>query len=254
MTDRHAYLIMCHTNYDQLSILLDLLDDKRNDIYLHIDKKARGYSVDNIKSHSVNSNLYFIKPMRVNWGGDSQIRLEIKLLAEATKTQHTYYHLISGMDLPLKTQNEIHAFFCSHSGYDYVRFENANNISKHHMDRLKYYYFFQNHIDRGTDGFLSRLQRKIKRKQKQIGINRTKNVQFEFQKGANWFSITHSTACFILDQYKYYKKYFRFTLCADEIFLQTILINSPQIDKIIDNNLRYIDWNRGQPYVFREED
>lgn len=130
MTDRHAYLIMCHTNYDQLSILLDLLDDKRNDIYLHIDKKARGYSVDNINSHSVNSNLYFIKPMRVNWGGDSLIRLEIKLLSEATKTQHTYYHLISGMDLPLKTQDEIHAFFNQHLGCDYVSLEeNTHTIS-----------------------------------------------------------------------------------------------------------------------------
>ena len=34
---RHAYLIMCHQNYQQLCRLLKLLDDERNDIYHHID-------------------------------------------------------------------------------------------------------------------------------------------------------------------------------------------------------------------------
>lgn len=150
MTDRHAYLIMCHTNFDQLNILLDLLDDKRNDLYLHIDKKSKGYSIDDIKSHAVKSELFFVKPMRVNWGGDSQIKLEIKLLAEATKIPHEYYHLLSGMDLPLKTQEEIHAFFSGNSGYDYVSLErnNPQNINKSCMDRLKYYYLFQNYTDR----------------------------------------------------------------------------------------------------------
>ena len=41
-SNKHAYLIMCHTNFDQLMRLLELLDDERNDIYLHIDKKATG--------------------------------------------------------------------------------------------------------------------------------------------------------------------------------------------------------------------
>lgn len=31
---------MAHNNWEQLRILLTLLDDSRNDIFLHIDKKA----------------------------------------------------------------------------------------------------------------------------------------------------------------------------------------------------------------------
>ncbi len=40
-TNKHAYLIMAHDNFEQLKILLDLIDDYRNDIYLHIDKKLK---------------------------------------------------------------------------------------------------------------------------------------------------------------------------------------------------------------------
>ena len=70
--------------------------------------------------------------------------------------------------------------------------------------------------------------------QKLLKINRTKRADIEFQNGSNWFSITHDTACYVLNKYNNYKKYFRHTLCPDEIFLQTILINSPDISRIME--------------------
>lgn len=38
--DRHAYCIMAHGNWQQLQLLVTLIDDRRNDIYLHVDEKA----------------------------------------------------------------------------------------------------------------------------------------------------------------------------------------------------------------------
>ena len=40
MKNRHAYLIMAHNQWELLAQLLATLDDERNDIYLHVDKKA----------------------------------------------------------------------------------------------------------------------------------------------------------------------------------------------------------------------
>lgn len=40
MKDLHAYCIMAHGNWEQLQMLINMLDDCRNDIYLHIDKKS----------------------------------------------------------------------------------------------------------------------------------------------------------------------------------------------------------------------
>lgn len=75
-----------------------------------------------------------------------------------------------------------------------------------------------------------------------------------FLKGSTWFSITHDTACYILNEYNKLKKYFCNTKCADEFLLQTILINSPFLDKVKDDSLRCIDWRRGNPYTFKLED
>lgn len=37
---KHAFLIIAHNEYPVLEVLLSMLDDERNDIYLHIDKRA----------------------------------------------------------------------------------------------------------------------------------------------------------------------------------------------------------------------
>ena len=40
---KHAYLIMSHNDFYILEKLLRLLDDRRNDIYVHIDKKVKNF-------------------------------------------------------------------------------------------------------------------------------------------------------------------------------------------------------------------
>ena len=254
---------MCHTNFNQLNVLFELIDDVRNDIYLHIDKKSKGFSSYEIKKHIQKSNLFFVDPIKVGWGGDSQIKAELRLLKEAVKTKHQYYHLISGMDLPLKTQDEIHSFFFEHSGTDFVAIEkdHPHNATKLYMDRLRYYYFFQNKIGYSaceSDNHFNEKQNKSIKRQKALHIDRTKNKGIKFVKGSNWFSITHNTACYVVQTYKKFSRVFKYTYCADEIFLQTILAASPFNGNIEDNNLRYVDWDRREsnahPHIFRDED
>lgn len=58
--DKHAYCIMAHNNWAQLQMLIDCLDDKRNDIFLHIDKKSLTdfCSYGGVNSH--NAGLFFV--------------------------------------------------------------------------------------------------------------------------------------------------------------------------------------------------
>lgn len=83
-------------------MLLSAIDDDRNDIYIHVDKKTVDVPLEDIRGAVCHSPLTFIERMSVN-GGDSQICVELALLSEATKKPHFYYHLISGVDFPLKS-------------------------------------------------------------------------------------------------------------------------------------------------------
>jgi len=37
--NKHAYLIIAYHQWDLLKVLIRMLDDERNDIFIHIDKK-----------------------------------------------------------------------------------------------------------------------------------------------------------------------------------------------------------------------
>lgn len=39
----HAYLVAAHHQMQLLQILLHLIDDERNEIYLHVDKKCKEF-------------------------------------------------------------------------------------------------------------------------------------------------------------------------------------------------------------------
>lgn len=258
MLNKQAYLIICHNNFRQLGMLLELIDDKKNDIFIHVDKKSKDYSINELKTHVTKGTLTFVKSINVNWGGSSMIKAEMLLLKEATKSFHMYYHLISGVDLPLKTQEEIYAFLSKNFDKNYISIDNyENDVHSDFTDRVRYYYPFQNTIGRNRGVIPSlcyNLQEKLLLIQKKIGVNRIKKLELEFVKGGQWFSITHDAALYVLDSQKLINKIFRWTNCADEIFLQTVIYNSEFKDSIDNNTLRYIDWNRGSPYTFREDD
>ena len=113
---KHAYLIMAHDKPRQLEILLSLLDDPRNDIYLHLDSRL-AIDLSAFSEQVCHSNLFFVERDAVRWGHSSLVACELKLLTAAVNKQaYEFYHLLSGADLPLYTQELIHSFFDVHAG------------------------------------------------------------------------------------------------------------------------------------------
>lgn len=255
---KHAYLIIAHKNDHTFHTLLTLLDDARNDIFVHMDAKCKSYVPDKVEKAVRHSALYHA-PNRLNvqWGGYSQIRAELLLLEQATSHGHyAYYHLLSGEDLPIKPQDSIHAFFDLHRGKEFVHF--ADNVF-HHEFRVSLYHLFQESLGR-SHGVWGRLNNLFLRIQRLLKIQRSKDVVF--QHGANWFSITDQLARFVLGQSAWIHSTFKNTQCADEIFLQTIVHNSeyagrlfhPRYDDTNQAIMRLIDWERGEPYIWRISD
>jgi len=252
-SQKHAYLIMAHNNFDQLNILLGLLDDPRNDIYLHIDKKSTGFIRENIKLQ--HANIFIVDPICVTWGGHSQIDCEMLLFKAAAPGHYLYYHLLSGIDLPLKTQDEIHAFFQANAGKNFLEYDAQANANKRFVVRTQYYHLFQNIIGKRKDLAIAPL--KIIKKvclliQKALRIRRKEFVPL--YKGANWVSITDEMVHYVLSCEQLIKKQFYHSYCADEVFLQSIAMASPLRDTIVKKYYRQIDWERGSPYTYRKED
>lgn len=253
INQKHAYLIMAHTNFPQLQILINLLDHPNNDIYLHVDKRSVDFRPEMIRVSA--SNLTIIDPIRITWGGHSQIQCELNLLKASAPNHYRYYHLISGIDLPLKSQDEIHEFFEAHYPENFINFHAPSNESKSFLYRIEQYHIFQDLMGRNkglVPGLLRRANNGFISLQKQVGFRRKQYIPP--YKGTNWFSITDELVQYVLSQEALIKKQFYYSSCADEVFLHSVAMASPCRDTIVDDCLRAIDWDRGDPYIFRQED
>lgn len=253
---KQAYLIIAHKDDTCFRTLLRMIDDPRNDIYIHMDSKNKSYDYKEIEKTIKHSNIIHTQRTKVSWGAYSLINAELILLKASTaQNKYQHYHLLSGADLPIKSQNEIYHFFLENDGKEFVNFQSDKFVFS---DRIKYYYPFMDILGRT---FVSKLLNiSMLLFQKAIGIHRNDSVRF--QKGANWFSISDELARYVISSEDWIRKTFKMTYCADEMFLQTLIINSDFYKKLYyekyDNNyysiVRLIDWNRGQPYVFRKKD
>ena len=259
---RHAYLILVHTNFGQFRKLLTLLDDPRNDIYVHVDGKA-SFHPEKWKEACRVSKLVFIEPRKkVYWGGVNSMRCELALLKKAVAGgPYSYYHLLSGMDLPLKDQNTVHAFFEKHEGKEFIDFwEMDGDI----YERVRYYTLFPEGERNFLTHFINGLFKDI---QKAAGLGINRDVDFHFS--SVWFSITEPLARYIISKEEWLEKVFSHTSNCDELFLATVVWNSPFRQNLYSSevaknhavnlsNMRFIDWSRGgscrHPWTFRLED
>ena len=78
---KHAYMIIAHNEFDLLEILVRLLDDPRNDIYIHIDAKVKDFDFKSFQALTQYSRLRFT-PRRISatWGDFSLVNTELLLL------------------------------------------------------------------------------------------------------------------------------------------------------------------------------
>lgn len=255
---KHAYLIMAHEKINQLKELLKILDNSNNDIFLHIDIKL---GIKNLCFNNLckESNIFLIRSRNVVWGDYSQIQLELDLLKEAVKKKHyDYFHLLSGVDFPIKSQTYIQNFFLHNNGKEFVSFD-INNTKT--VDRFNYYYVLQKYVGRNKKGVLAYINNVLIGIQKKLHLKRIKKKNYPYyKKGANWFSITNNLACYILTKEDLIRKTFKYSLCCDEVFLQTIMYNSPFYENLYKGtdlphaHMRLFDWRRGDPYTWSSKD
>lgn len=261
ITQRHAYLILAHANPYVLEKLILLLDDERNDIYIHVDKKVKDFNFNFFSQLVEKSRLKFIDRVKVYWGHISLVDAELRLFRAAFEGgDYTYYHLISGSDLPLKSQDEIHDFFKTNEGSEFIGFSN-DGFDQSRVDRI---HLFPKYMRAKANEPLKRIVRKLRLSfislQDKLGYSKTKKRGEVFKFGSQWVSVSKHFVLALLAQEKNILQFYKYSNCPDEIYKQTFAYNSGFKDHIFDKNdeligcQRFMDWKRGRPYTFREED
>ena len=248
---RHAWLIIAHNEFEILQLLVSSLDDTRNDLYVHIDKKVK--TVPDRRVH--NSRLFLLKDrLDVRWGAPSQIACELLLMRTAVeKGKYDRFHLISGTHLPLKNNDYIFSFFERFDGCELMHLweQDERDVG----NKLQRYNFFVNGFSSPTawirkfSQFCWSVTQKI---QKCLKVMRFPG--FTFFKSDNWVSLTEQATEYLVAHAGEIERKYRYSYCGDEYFVATELINAGGFKIVDTEKLLKVDFDRYNPRVFTMDD
>ena len=241
---KQAILITAYKNINHLKKIANCFDDNFS-IYIHIDKKSRlsDKEIDELKK--IKNVIFVSRYFKTNWGGMNHLNSILLLLKEAIKSKEIeYFHLISGHDFPIKSPEKMNDFMLANKGKEFIEhFEMPAKVwANGGMDRILLYNLHD--IIDGKGRYGKYINNFIKL-QKKLNIKRNMNDFPKLYGGSTWWSLSFDCCNYVLDymdKNPSFLKRFRHTFCAEEIFFQTIILNSPFKKNVVNDYLRFIVW------------
>ncbi|RZA00774.1 MAG: glycosyl transferase [Sphingobacteriaceae bacterium] len=245
-----AHLILAHNFPDQLKRLVKRLAHPDADVYIHLDLKTPIQQYESIEKLP---NVYFVKKrIKVDWGSYNIVEATINGFQQIRQSgiKYDYINLLSGQDYPLTEPGKFLEFLGRNPGKAFMNSLVARTHWLEALPRVEQY-----HLTNFNVPGRYKIQRIIN-----LMLPRRKMPNdMEMVGRSQWFAISTDCVEYILDyweQHSQLQRFIKFTWAPDEFIFQTILYNSPLKDKMVNDNLRYIDWSAGgvSPKVLTMED
>ena len=234
-----VHLILAHTAPVQLERLIEKLAHPDADIYIHIDKKATIADYQHLEG--VKNVRLIKKRTKVGWGTYSMVEATICSIKEIQQTakQYQYFNLLSGQDYALTSSSALHNFLDENSGIAYMNYLHMDTEWKEALPRIESYHFHNWSIS-GKYMFQFMVNLVLPKRKFPLGFTPIGRSQ--------WFTIPMECIEYIMEFWKAnasLRQFIKWTWAPDEFIFQTILYNSPYKGRMVNKDLRYIDWSAG---------
>lgn len=258
---RIAYIILAHSNPEQVSFLISKITNNSDctklsiDVYLHVDKKAPFKPFE----HAMKGlNVIFTSRFRTKWGSFNLVKSVLFIInsKKFQKKNYDYTILLSGQDLPVVTNQGLYDFLSDNYGNSFVDYTEmpTSKLDFGGLDRFRRYHFYVGNTKLTYPPYQRVYSTKLIFAHKILGLFLSKNRDIESKiklyYGSQWW-ILHREATDYVRKYtkenKWYVRFFRFVWISDEHFFQTVLLNNPnaRFKQSIQNvNLKYMNWSK----------
>lgn len=239
---KQAILITCYKNLHQIIEIIRFFDENFT-FYIHIDKKS---NLDLSSLFTLGRSVHIYSEYAINWGGHNHVKAILHLAEQAlSDKENNYFHFISGEDFPIKPLSYFkERCDLSKDHLDFEKIPRHNWEGNGGRDRVDYYNLYDKYNAKNLSGNLKIQQLK----NYQIKLNRKRPYPAclpQLYGGSSWWSLTRETLAYVIEysyQQPQFLKRMEYTFASDEIYFQTIIMNSPYATNVVNDNLRYIDW------------
>ena len=257
----HAFLIGLYQNPEYAASLIESLRGERSNIYVHINPLCLPIFKGFMEHYGNDENVQIIHTQPIHWGGYSLMRSMLDLLNLAmVNEENGFFHMLTGQDLLIKPLTELYSFFDDNNDKNYLSYGDDQMLNPQRgyllgVNRSQYVHLFDKLNYRGN--MLHRqIEKYFVKAQQWLHIKR--NWPFpNYYQGSGWFSFNRKAVEEILKFMKVNHGIAENTFAPDEVMFQSILLNSKINHHVVNDNLRFIQWDNkgevGSPVILTEQ-
>ena len=247
---KHAFLITAYRDFLSLETSIDqLLKINESMIFITVDKKQKAF-IKKIQENSHflnNSRVQWRFDLTINWGSYAHVQAYLDMCNEALNHDADYYHSMTGQCKVIVKPSEFIDFFKKSNGQSFLEHFNLPKLGWDGklggFGRIKFWQLYDFFDARAHGKFFKRLNQYFVGFQKLLNISRLVKNKNYFG-GSGYWSIHKDAAKLIMDEIKISSLHWRHTFCPEECIYQTILLNSEINSTIINDNLRFVLWEK----------
>lgn len=230
---RFAYIITVYKQPEQFGRLLDAIWHPDDHFALHLDAKAGAETRARFEAVAASrSNVAFVPPVPVTWGGFSLCEAEWRALRHLVEPGRNWDYMmnITGQDFPLRSRDEMVADLSQRPGANYMQIQELAGLPNHFRRRSQW-------LCVEMRGRLRRLPLPYPKPR------RFRNDWF----GSGWHVLTREFCDWLCATplMEDCRRYFRHVKHPHEAWLQAMMMASPFHQTVVQDNRRAIKWTRG---------
>ena len=239
-----AYLIMGHKEPTQILRLIAALRDSAAFFVVHIDKRASDEVYSPLRDYAAaHPEVHLATRVLCYWGDFGIARSMIECISTTVRSglDFDYAVLLSGQDYPIKTGIQIKEFLTKNKGSEFIesfQLDKPNRWTSHGgpyqaMNRVQYWTLF------------------VRSRHVHLRIPRRFPFGWRPFGGSQWWGLSRDCVHYLDNTLRTKRKvvrYFRHVFIPDESLFQTTIANEPRFSsRIVNDDLRHIDWERPNP-------
>lgn len=238
---RMANIIVLHQYPAMAERLIKTLYHRQFDFYVHLDKKV---NITPFSCLATLPNTFFVQERKtVNWAGYSQLEAIAASLRAifSSGRSYDYVNLLSGQDYPIKPPGYIYDFLDTYTGHSFLASETPPTSwwEDAHQRYTRYHL-----IEYGFKG-----KHRLENILSNILPAREFPLPYQLYGGpyAAYWTLSGEAAHYLsnfLSEGKFHS-FFKHTWAPDEFLVNTLLMNSPFSNMVINDNYRHIDRSTG---------
>ncbi|MGH3134037.1 MAG: beta-1,6-N-acetylglucosaminyltransferase [Gaiellaceae bacterium] len=232
---RIAYIVSAYHLPGQLERLLRRLAAPDVRFAVHVDRKTRRAVYEEMVERTRDLEVAFLPRHVSHWGGFGHVRATLKGIDHLVRERvpFDYAVLLTGQDYPLRSPHAIAAVLGGASGRSFMN------------------HWALPYPPWGDRGGLDRIQDwhliTYRRLHLAVPLRRRLPLGLTPYGGGAYWCLSRPVVDHVhgfVHANPGYVRFFEHVLIPDELFFQTIVMNSPLRDSVENDNLRYLDWSR----------